>query len=64
MYITVPYEGGQFRKFQNGQFLIEHWLIELLEKLLEFFYVNAEQVRIYKILKKLFKAKTTMYRKA
>ena len=60
---TVPYEGGNFANSEMDNFsLIFKTSLKIIGM---FFYVNAKQGSKYiKVLKKLFKAKTTMYIKA
>ena len=56
---THPHPQGD--NFANSK--MDNFSLKLLKNLLEFFYVNAKQ-EVYLKVKKLFKAKTTMFRKA
>ena len=58
---TVAYEGDNFANFKMDHFSL---IFKISFKIIEIFYVNAEQGYIFKGKKKLSKAKTTMFRKA
>ena len=67
---TVLYEGANFANSKMDNFSLimindQYELLNFLKYDWNVFYVNAKQGSIYiKVKKKLFKAKTTMYRKA
>ena len=59
-HITVPYEGDNFANSKMDHFSL---IFKTPYKLFGIFYVNAKQ-EVYLKIKKIFKAKTTLFRKA